>query len=80
MDINTIKKELRNLERELDTMGCPECGGVHECRLHCLQDGTITITFIKSSFDICHEYQKYVHKVVGELRTKYNLPNKHKSI
>lgn len=67
MNIN-IQKELRRIETNFNSMVCPDCGGLHQCHLHCNESKSIKITFAKGLLgEPCWGYKSMLHQAVKEL-------------
>ncbi len=74
IDINQINKELKKVQRLFNSMECPDCGGLHQCRLRCIANGSISITFINGLLcEPCWGYKSMVHKRVNELENHHGL-------
>ena len=71
-----IRIELGNIMSKFNTEECPECGGIHQCRLHLCMDGNITITTTAGIISPCHKYISAIHNAVDEVIKKHNLPRR----
>ena len=69
-----MKKEFKEIERHFNAIECPDCGGLHQCRLHCINNKEIQITFVKGVLaEPCWRYKSMVHKAVEDLKKKYSI-------
>lgn len=63
--------DIKELERYFNKMECPDCGGVHQCRLYKGNDNKTLVTFIESGlFKICWGYKSKVHKQINAIENK----------
>lgn len=68
-----IQEELNKLQRDFNSMECPDCGGLHQCRLHDIDNKNIQITFMKDlDGEPCWGYKSMVHKTIEEFKNKYH--------
>lgn len=73
-DSEEIKERLRSLEREFNSMQCPDCGGLHQCRLR-FTGGDIVVSFRRESLGLlCWGYTSFVNQSVRDLKAQYNIP------
>lgn len=73
-DFNELNERLGALEREANAMQCPDCGGLHQCRLS-FKDGNILVKFEEGfSGPPCWGYKSFVHQRIRDLKAQYNIP------
>ena len=73
-DMNELKADLLILEREANSMQCPDCGGLHQCRLFLL-NGNILVKFERGLLGVpCFGYKSFVPQRIRDLKSQYNLP------
>lgn len=71
---NELKERLRYLEREANSMPCPDCGGLHQCRLQ-YSSGDIVVSFERELLGLpCWGYMSFVNQRVSALKAQYNIP------
>lgn len=74
-EFNELRGRLRALEREANSMECPDCGGLHQCRLTLLKDWSIVESFGRGLLgDPCFGYKSFVIQRVRDLKMRYNIP------
>lgn len=76
-NIDEIKNELNDIMKRFNSEECPECGGIHQCRLHLCMDGNITISTKAGIIPPCHKYTSAIHNAVDEIIKKYKLPRRY---
>lgn len=73
-EFNGLSERLRALEREVNSMQCPDCGGLHQCRLR-FRNGNILVQFERGLFGApCWGYTSFVHQRIRDLKAQYNIP------
>lgn len=60
--------KIKQLEYHFNTMECPDCGGLHRCRLYQDTSNEILVTFIESELSkSCRGYKAEVHEQIRAL-------------
>lgn len=63
--------KIKQLEHHFNTMQCPDCGGIHQCRLYKDAFNEILVTFIESKLSkSCWGYRAEVQKQINALENK----------
>lgn len=68
-----IQKELNKIRKHLNSMECPDCGGLHQCRLHYIDNKIVQITFINGLLEPCCGYKSMVYKAIDDFKKQLDI-------